>query len=25
MLGLAAIFVLVGLTSWACLHLINKP
>jgi len=24
MIGLAAIFLVVGLTSWACLHLINR-
>jgi len=24
MIGLIAIFLVVGLTSWACLHLINR-
>jgi len=24
MIGLAAIFLVVGLTAWACLHLINR-
>jgi len=24
MIGLIAIFLVVGLTAWACLHLINR-